>query len=300
MTGRVLPLLVLLFLLPATAHAGAWTKEFGHYYAKIGADFYKPGAYVDPTTGETTEDSFFGQNYNLYVEAGFFPLWPIQVSFLLPVSVGTVTFSDPKTFGDETARATTTRLGDLRFGFQGAILKKTVQLSLGIQFKIPLYSNGRVGAEFPTYAEVFPIPGYGQIDVNPQLHVGGGLPGVPMWMTLGMGYMHRSSAFLGWEPDLDFVDSITFTYTFGGNAGPVLIMFNLDGNKNFVEDNITRESVALGPSVAVTVWRGLAINARLQGEVWSRNAGQGVSFGFGVSYQRPNAYSRAQETPEEE
>jgi hypothetical protein len=284
-------------LLPSSAEAGAWTKEFGAYYAKIGADFYKPAAYVDPATGEATSDSFFGQNYNLYIEAGVFPLWPIQVSVLLPVSVGTVTFSDPKTFGDETARAVTTRLGDLRFGVQAAILKKTVQLAVGLQVKVPLYSNGRVGSEFPTYAEVFPLPGDGQIDVNPQVHVGGGLPGVPMWMTLGVGYLHRSSAFLGWEPDLDFVDSLSFTYTFGGNAGPVLIMFNLDGNKNFVADDVTREGVAAGPSVAVNVWRGLSISARLQGEVWSRNAGQGVSFGLGVSYQRPNQWSSREEAP---
>ena len=95
--------------------------------------------------------------------------------------------------------------------------------------------------------------------------------------------------------DLDFLDSITFTYTFGGTAGPVLVMFNLDGNKNFVEDAVTRERLAVGPSVAVNVWRGLSISGRLQGEVWSRNATQGVSFGFGVSYQRPNQHTRADE-----
>ena len=284
---------------PGTAEAGAWTKDFGAYYAKVGGDFYKPGAYVDPETGLETDDSYFGQSYGVYLEVGVFPLWPIQVSVSLPVSVGTVTFSDPKTFGDEKGRATTTRLGDLRIGVQGAILTKTVQLSLGLQVKIPLYSNDRVGSEFSTYQEVFPIPGDGQIDINPQLHVGGGIPTTPLWMTGGVGYLHRTSTFVGWDTDLDFVDSLTFTYTFGGSVGPVLVLFQLDGNKNFVADAVTRESLSLGPAVAVNVWRGLSISARLQGEVWAQNAPRGVSFGFGVSYARPNRYTRAQEQPDE-
>jgi len=278
----------LILMLPATAHAGAWTKEWGAYYFKVGGDYYKPGAYVDPETGEETSDSFFGQSYGLYLEAGIFPLWPIQVSVHVPVSIGTVTFSDPKTFGDESARATTTRFGDLRVGVQGAILKKAVQLSIGFDVKIPMYSNDRVGAEFSTYREVFPIPGDGQIDLNPWVHVGGGIPDVPLWMTLGVGYLHRTSTFVGWDTDLDFVDSLSFTYTFGGSPGPVHVMFNLDGNKNFAEDTVTRERVALGPSFAVNVWKGLSVSARFQGEVWARNATQGVSFGFGLSYHRPN------------
>ena len=292
---RRVALVLALLLVPATAHAGAWTKEFGAYYAKVGGDYYKPAAYVDPETGEETTDAFFGQSYSAYLELGVFPLWPIQISVLVPLSIGTVTFTDPKSFGDATGRATTTRMGDLRVGVQGQLLKKTVQLSLGLEVKIPLYGNDRVGDEFSTFREIFPLPGDGQIDLNPWLHVGGAIPNTPVWMTGGAGYLHRTSTFIGWDTDLDFLDSITFTYTFGGTAGPVLVMFNLDGNKNFVDDAVTRERLAVGPSVAVNVWRGLSISGRLQGEVWSRNATQGVSFGFGVSYQRPNQHTRADE-----
>jgi hypothetical protein len=294
--GAGLALLALVLLsAPSAAEAGAWTKSFGSYYAKVGADFYKPGAYVDTETGEETSDSYFGQSYGVYIEVGLFPLWPLQVSVHLPVSVGTVTFTDPKSFGEEAAKATTTRLGDLRIGFQGAILKKTVQLSLGIQVKIPLYSNDRVGDGFSTYKEVFPLPGDGQIDINPQVHIGGGIPGTPLWMTGGVGYLHRTSTFIGWDTDLDFVDSLTFTYTFGANAGPVLIMFQLDGNKNFLDDSVTRQALSLGPALAVNVWRGLSISARFQGEVWAQNAPRGISFGLGLSYERPNEWTRAQE-----
>ena len=51
---------------------------------------------------------------------------------------------------------------------------------------------------------------------------------------------------------------------------------------------VTREAVAIGPSVGVTIWKGLAIEARLAGELVANNAPRGISAGLGVSWRMPS------------
>jgi len=73
---------------PRPAEAGAWTRTFLDYYVKVGADFYKAATYVDPSTGQSYDDDFFGQQNSVYGEHGVVPGLPVQVSMLLPMSVG--------------------------------------------------------------------------------------------------------------------------------------------------------------------------------------------------------------------
>jgi len=272
---------------PTEAHAGAWTKAFGDYYVKAGADFYKATSYVDPTTGEVVEGlEFFGQQYSIYGEVGVLPWWPLQVAVMLPVSVGTTTFEEPTVFPEgESARATSARLGDLRVMLQTSILKKDFQLSPAFELKVPMYSNDSVGSDFGTWSEAFPLPGDGQLDVTGWLMMGGAIPKAPVFIQGGLGYRHRTEVFVDWTTDLVFVDGIPFTTTIGVTAGPFLGMLQLDGIKNIKEDDVTRENISLGFGAFVTVWKGLAIEARVAGDVWANNAARGVSFGAGLSWR---------------
>ena len=269
------------------AHAGAWTKSLGDYYVKAGADFYRATGYVDPNTGEEVEDlEFFGQQYSLYGEVGLLPWWPLQVGVLVPLAVGRTDFADPTLFPDgETATATSTRLGDLRVSLQTAILHKEFQLSPAIEFKIPLYSNDSVGSDFGTWRAAFPLPGDGQLDVTGWLLFGGAIPKAPVFVQGGVGYRHRTEHFVDWDTDLAFVDGIPFTATVGVSLGRFLGMLQLDGLKNLKQDEVTRENVTLGFGALVTVWKGLAIEGRIAGDVWSNNAARGVSFGAGLSWR---------------
>jgi len=269
------------------AQAGAWTRSFGDHYVKVGADFYKSTSYVDPSTGEEISGlDFFGQQYSLYGEVGVLPWWPVQLGVLLPLSVGILSFADDNLFPEgERGRATSIRLGDLRIQLQTSILKKNVQLSPGIELKIPLYSNNSIGSEFSTWSQAFPMPGDGQIDVTGWLTVGAGIPKAPVFIQGGVGYRHRTERFVDWDTDLVFVDGLPFTTTVGATFGPFLGMFQLDGIKNFKEDEVTREHVSLGFGAFITVWKGLAIEARVAGDVWANNSGRGVSFGTGLSWR---------------
>jgi hypothetical protein len=285
---RTLPLLIAL-LVPSVAHAGAWTKGWGEYYTKIGADYYKAARYVDPSTGEEVEGlNFFGHQYSVYGEFGVLPVWPLQVSFFVPVSIGISTFEDDMNFDEgETGRASSTHFGDAKVSLQAAILKKGFQLSPSFDLKIPLYSNDKIGSDFGVWREAFPVPGDGQLDFTGWINLGAGIPKTPMFMQGGVGYRHRSSVFVGWDTDLDFVDGIPFTYTLGANLGPLLGMFQVDGIKNLKEDEITRENLALGVAMFLTVYKGLAVEARFAGEVWANNAAQGISAGVGLSWRMP-------------
>lgn len=293
--SRLAPLLLALVLLPSSALAGPWSKEFGQLYAKVGADLYytrdyddaRQGAGIGPD-GAGIQDLLSTQ-ISFYAEVGVLPVWPLQLSVSLPLSIGRTTFTDPTLIGeDEIGIATGVRLGDLRVALQSQILRKGFQLAGSVELKVPLYSNDKVGQGLGPYRDWFAIPGDGQLDITPMVLMGGSIPTpVPMWIEGGVGYRFRTEAFVGWTTDIEFVDGIPFYATWGLAPGPVWITLRADGIKNIKDDETTREFVTIGPGVGITVWKGLAIEFRVAGDVVAKNAPQGVSGGFGVSWRMP-------------
>jgi len=274
--------------LPGPASAGAWTRDFLDSYIKAAADFYKTAGYVDPQTGEEYEDDFFGQQYSFYGELGLIPVWPVQVSLLLPLTIGRRSFTSTQFADDGRAHATAIHPGDLRAGLQVAVLRRALQLSLQAEFKIPLYANDEVGLTMGSYREFFPLPGDGQVDVTARLLVGASLPRNIGWIEGGIGYRARTEAFIGWDTDIAFVDGVPFEFRAGFTTGPFTGIVAVDGMKNVKADEYTREGVAIGGGALLALGRGVSLEARLQGEVWTHNAPQGVSFGLGLSLQRPS------------
>lgn len=282
-------------LLPLSATAGPWTKELGQHYVKVGADLFFTTDYVDARNPDTGEDAgierFLGTNITVYGEVGVFPLWPIQLQASLPLTIGVSTFKDSALIGEgETGRTTAVRPGDLRFTVQTSILRKGFQLAPQVEVKIPLYGNDSVGRRLGPYRQWVAIPGEGQIDITPMMLMGGSIPKtkLPMWVEGGLGYRFRTEAFIGWDTDLEFVDSVAFYAAFGLAPGKSWVVVRVDGNKNFKVDEVTREAVTVGPSVGVTVWKGLAIEARLAGDVVANNAPRGISAGLGISWRHPH------------
>jgi hypothetical protein len=100
-----------------------------------------------------------------------------------------------------------------------------------------------------------------------------------------VGYRHRTEQFVDWDTDLQFVDGIPLRAVFGADLHPLIVMAQFDGIFNIRDDMVTRQNLALGPALMVTVWRGLALEARLQGDLWARNTGRGVGFGLGLSWR---------------
>ncbi len=295
MSRAIEPLFALaLLVVPGAAQAGPWTKEFLQHYVKVGADLYYTTDYVDArnqaTGDETGIQSFIGTQATLYAEVGIFPLWPIQISASLPVTFATTTFKDPDLIGsDQLGRATAVRLGDLRVALQTSILRNGFQLAPQVEFKIPLYANDAVGSGLGPYRQWVPIPGEGQLDITPMMLMGGSFPTkLPLWIEGGIGYRFRTEAFVYWSTDLEFVDGVPFYAAVGVAPGKSWVVVRVDGIKNVKDDDVTREAVAIGPSVGVTLWRGLAIEARLAGELVANNAPRGISAGLSVSWRMPS------------
>lgn len=281
-------------LVPQLAAAGPWTKALGEHYVKVGADLYYTTDYADSRTSNDDNEAgvqqFVGTAVNLYGEVGIFPLWPIQLTLSAPLTIGTSTFKDTALIGEgELGKATGVRPGDLRVALQTSILRKGFQLAPSVEVKIPMYGNDSVGKGLGPFREWVPIPGDGQIDITPMLLMGGSLPTdkVPLWVEGGIGYRFRTEAFIGWNTDTVFVDGIPFYASIGAAPGNAWVVLRVDGYKNIKADEVSREAVTVGPSVGVTLWKGLAVEARIAGDVLAKNAPRGIAAGIGVSWRYP-------------
>ncbi len=266
----------------APAFAGAWTKELGEVYAKASGDLYATGHYVSPEA--ETGGGYVGQQYGAYAEVGVLPGWRGQVTASLPFVVGThhAVYADP--FGEEQLRATTARLGDLRVGAQVALHRRW-PLALAVDAKVPTYANGRVGQVYPRYQDLFPKPGDGQVDLAATL-LAGASPWSGGFAELGVGYLHRTEWFRGWETDIALADGARFLAKVGHRSGPVLGLVGAEGVWSPDPTPWTRSAVGLWASAMVDVAEGVALEPRVYGEPWVENASRGAGGGLGVSVRR--------------
>ncbi len=273
-------LLALALLLPSAASAGAWTRAGGSYYTKAGADGFWALSWEQSGVDARDEDAFLGQQYSLYGEAGLPTGHPLQLSASVPVSIGTLWFVRRDNGARAVGRATVRRFGDLRLTPQVA-LHGSKPIALAVEVKLPMYQVDSVCDQDPTFRELCPRPGDGQIDIKPMILAGGGF-GDKGFMEVGVGYLHRTEAFMGWKTDFEFGDSLVVSAGGGRWFGKVLPMLKLDANVAPKNDLVTAQSVRFGPSVLADVAEGVGLEARLQYDFWSVNAPQGLGFGVGI------------------
>jgi hypothetical protein len=274
-----------MLLVSTTAQAGAWTRSLGSYYAKAGVDLYAASTYQSADFVSTEGQSFLGYQLGVYGEFGVLNAHPVMVAVQAPWASSTLFFEE-KT-GTFRPRATTRRLGDLKFTAQTSVLPDGGPLSASVEVKIPLYSNDSVGSRYAGYEELFPLAGEGQVDVTGWL-LGGASFGGPWWGEAAVGYQHRTSAFIGWmnRGDLDFLDRVRFGAGLGFSEGPVVAILRVDGQKALGVDAITSESLSVGPVLLIDVAEGIAIEGRFAADLWANNATQGVGAGTGISIRK--------------
>lgn len=197
---------------------------------------------------------------------------------------GSASFHDPR-LGDRAGQASSTRLGDSRIAVQTQLWNGGLQLSVAVDAKLPLYSNGSLREGHGIYGDYIPAPGDGQIDVGAWILAGRSIADWPAWFELAAGWRHRTEAFIGWNPEVEVVDGVPFRGLLGGQLwqGRLLAMLNVEGIKNLSSDRVTRESLGAGPSVLWTIAHGIAVEARFAAELLARNQAQGLAFGVGIS-----------------
>lgn len=270
--------------LAGTALAGAWTRDAGELYTKVGADLYRPSTFVMPGDDEVSPGTYLGQQYGLYAEAGVSRGHPVQLSLAVPLVVGTVNTVYVDRQGEVPLRATTVRPGDLRVAAQVA-LHPTAPIAAAVELKLPLYANGAVGADYPTFAELFPKPGDGQIDVTGWLSAGF-TPIKGGFVEVGIGWRHRTEVFVGWLTPIRFVDGGVFAAKIGRRFGPVLPIVGVEGLVNPVPDALTRQYATVWGTALVDITEGWAVEPRVSADLWAENTSRGFGGGMGLSYRR--------------
>ena len=277
--------------LSATALAGAWTKDVGDLYLKGGADLYSAQTFQAPGAIEQSEGTYFGQQYGLYVEAGVLPIYPLQLSVGAPATVGIHNTQIFDAFGELPVRAVTVRGGDMRVSLQTA-LARDKPLAVALEVKVPLYRNGGVGQSVPNFVELFPKPGDGQLDYTLWLY-GGAAPLPNLFAEGGLGYIHRTESFVGWDTEVVFNDGPRGLAKVGYRLGPVLPIVGIEGQFAFKgttadgeEDPYTRQFVIASANALIDLAGGLAVEPRVAVDLWARNAPKGVGYGLGLSYRR--------------
>lgn len=272
-------------LVCGSAWAGAWTRSSGAYYAKLGADLYVASDRVVPVGGPPSKQVFLGQQYTAYAEIGLLEVHPFQLGISAPLTVGSVSFERTDAFQTATGRVTSVRLGDLRVRPQVA-LHPRVPLSVGVEVKVPMYAVDGICADQGPYRDLCPRPGEGQIDVTEWLLAGATWRGLPLWGEAGVGYMHRTELFLGWDIDVELADTFVWVSNLGVNVSAWVLMAKAEGTHPLRADGITPGNARVGPAVLYTLVKGLGVEARAQWDVHARASPRGFGGGLGLSMRR--------------
>jgi len=269
-------------LLLGVAHAGGWTRDQGSAYLKLGSDAYQALAFRLPGEAQDSPGSYFAHQHGVYGEVGLTSGHPLQLTVSAPVIVGTHRTEVFDAFGALPVRATTARLGDLRVALQTAVLRDT-PLAVAVEAKVPMYRNGLVGADRINFAEIFPKPGDGQVDLTFFAHAGTSL-GSRTFVEGSAGYLWRTALFVGWDTDIRYVDGVRGIAKIGHTVGRVLGVAGLETQLAFRPDDFTRRFLVANLGALVDVGGGVSIEPRLGYEIWAENASQGVGFGLGASW----------------
>lgn len=236
-----------MWLVVATAWAGAWVPAPGHGYAKLGG-----GAAIGAESRWT--------GLSAYVEVGL----PAGFALVASAPVGVSAAAQGGVVYRRWA------VGDATVGLSRRVLPTA---SVSVVAKIPGYGDGPLAA-YGTLAPRFPQPGDGQVDLDLRADVGRSLRigAADGWVQVGGGWRHR---------DGPPVDGVLASAELGVN-GPGFAVVRASAVVNPVPDADTDQWLKLGVGVGVgtrTRVEGWIDDTRL-----ASPTARGTSAGLGLSY----------------
>lgn len=261
-----------LFATPS-AHAGAWVRDPGKFYIKVGV-----GAFAGQESEAAALESFSYQSKeaSLYGEVGL--PWGLGITAYLPFVEGTNELA--------TVRYVNRSAGDSELALSKRILSDKIALSATAIARVPLYGDraDERAASFGPFATRFPDPGDGTPDLDGRVDIGTGLKLGTWggWVQGGGGYRHRFA---------ELVDGLIWNVQVGvqprwGGKDRGWIGLETGGLKNVVEDELTKEHVRVGAFAAAAVAQGVSIEASGGWIPVAQVSRTGTSVGVGVSWTR--------------
>lgn len=270
------PLVGLFVLLPALAFAGAWTREPGHLYAKLGGTFFWASA---PTPlggrgGMAERADFRGEYYALYAEVGVGG--GAQVALTLPYARNFNRFAGGAVHGRE-------GLADLGLALGYGLRRGPWAVSFSASGFLPLYRR------LDEVAEGEPLPlapelGDARYDLAFTVTLGRSLWPAPAWIEVDLGHRLRLGELAG-----GLAGAVRGGYTFSGR---VMVMGELRTLRAYgVADTlhpVTRpaDMLVLEPKVIAFLGAGLALEISGGAALGGASRDPGGFFGAAVSFVR--------------
>ena len=261
--------LLLALLLPATAHAGAWMRDQGHFYLNLNF------THLDATTLYSYDFSKqpiqpYQQNVlGVYGEVGVISRW-------LNFAIESQFYRQSRLVG----QGHTDGYGDMRFSAWTGLLTKPFHLSFGVYLGIPTGdaapaapANASPGSDL--VARSLPT-GDGEWDVEPRLASGYSWGGIRRWpvrqyVQTELGYWFRTQR---------FSDAITWRVELGTNfpfkfAERFWWIWRFYGVESFAtNEQAARDATGLGDGVTY-----VAGSADVFGRIW-----KGLGSSIGIDY----------------
>jgi hypothetical protein len=257
----------------SNALAGPWTRDRGHFYAKISQGLYSADRFFD-SSGQLQQDlRYTGHTTAVYAEVGLGHRFQFQT--YIPFLFATSDFGDSGSFSRNS-------LGDITLGTQFTPAFLPFPHALQLDVKVP-------GYRLPDVAEttLAPLPGDGQVDLTVSISAGGSLPGIPVYTWAEVGYRHRTEWYLGERGDRNLRDGVIASWQLGVQLWRRhFLMWNVGAIVPFEKDIFTRGYVTIGPAVMVALSRQFAFEASFDTTVWAQNSARGLSGTVGFSWMR--------------
>lgn len=258
---------MILLLCTLEAQGGAWVREAGGVYAKAGLGHFS-GSEVETAAVEL---GYRDLQASIYGELGL-PV-ALQLSFYVPYVLAENR--------DAVRGYLAASPGDGELALSRRLSQGKVASALSLGGRFPLYPDrGDERAQaFGGWADRFPEPGDGTVDLDLKADVGASL-GRGVWTQGSAGYRHRFGPWvdglpwmvqLGWAPSRQ---ERSLGWLGVESAGLV----------NLEEDELTRSWTRLGGFLAVNLGRGLHAEGWGGAIPWAQASRPGASVGMGLSW----------------
>lgn len=269
-------LVALACVTPGAALAGAWSRDLGHLYVKLGGSFFDASG-ATPLGGRGGTElraEFASEYYALYAEIGLGGGAQIAVS--LPYA------RNSNRYGDGTV-ARREGLADLGVLVAYGTRRGPWAVSFGAGALLPLYDRRDevpAGAPLPREPEL----GDGRYDLNLVVTIGRSFWPDPAWFELEVGHRLRVGELTG-----GFLASLRGGYTI---AGRLLLMAEVRTLRAYgVSDAVNPvvrppDLLVLEPKLAFFFGAGLALEVSVGTAVPGASRDPGVFLGAAVSFTR--------------
>jgi len=298
---KLLMLILLLTLLPASMQAGAWVQKKGGYYLKISGNYLRTTQEFNHRGDKLNileerlifeDTSFRDINFNIYYEYGLTDYLTIVGN--LPYKVLTTSQRELSNyFGSQNKTVTSSGFSDLNLSGRLALIQAPFAISFQGGVKIPLGYEAAPSNDGPRL-------GTAQMDIEGYLLIGRSLYPLPMYASAAIGYRKRGGRFndeilfnaeTGYTTG-DFFFKLYFELLKSTVTPPDIygqtIITPLPGGGGVLPDIIVgdQDISKISPSISYSINEGMAVQGEIIHILSGKNTISGTTFSLGLVFTR--------------